>query len=171
MRAIFAALAMLPALAMAGDALVSDLEQRLRTNGVEGINAYLIARPVAMAELNQGTADCHPRAVDLTVALSRGASKKATDLHHESLRIAVGACTETVLSHLSQHEVPKVCASVSSWTVSQTARELRRRIRQIEADERTRPTQWGKTCSAAYLYELQNTRVGVRAGWPAAQPK
>jgi hypothetical protein len=164
MRAIIGALALVPALAMASEALVSDLDRRLHTLGVDGVNAYLIARPSAMAELNQGAADCDPRAIDVAVKLSRSADTKAAALHTEALRIAVGTCTELVLSQLSQNEVPKVCAAASSWTLSQTARELRRRIRQIEADERTRPTQWGTACSAAYLYELQNTRVGIRAG-------
>ena len=170
MRAIFGALALLPALAMAAEALVSDLDQRLRTTGVESVNAYLGARPSAMAELNQGAADCEPRAIDLTVKLSRSSDTKAAALHTESLRIAVGTCTELVLSQLSQNEVPKVCAAAVSWTMSQTARELRRRIRQIEADEQSRPTQWGTACSAAYLHELQNTRVGIRAGRATPPP-
>jgi hypothetical protein len=171
MRAVLAALTLLPAFAMGSETLVSDLEQRLQANGVEGVNAHLTARPSVMAELNQSSADCDPRAVDLAVKLSRSKNTKATELHNESLRIAVGACTEFVLSLLSLKEVPKVCASVSSWTVSQTARELRRRIRQIESDENLRPTSRGKACSAAYLFELQNTRVGIRAGRPNPQSK
>jgi len=169
--AVFAALTLLPAFAMASETLVSDLEQRLQANGIESVNAHLTAQPSVMAELNQRSADCDPRAIDLTVKLSRSKDTKATDLHNESLRIAVGACTEFVLSRLTLKEVPKICAAVSSWTVSQTARELRRRIRQIEADESIRPTQRGKACSAAYLFELQNTRVGLRAGRPTPQAK
>lgn len=164
MRLVFAALTILPGLAMGSEALVSDVEQRLLANGVESVNAYLIARPSMMAELNQSSADCNPRAIDLTVKLSRSANTKAAGLHNDSLRIAVGACTEFVLSLISPKEVPKICASVSSWTVSQTARELRRRIRQIEADESAHSTQLGRACSSAYLFELQNTRVGIRAG-------
>ena len=169
--AVFAALTIRPAFATASETLVSDLEKRLRTNGVESVNAHLTARPSDMAELNQSSADCDPLAIDLAVKLSRSKNAKATDLHNESLRIAVGACTEFVLSRLTLKEVPKICASVSSWTVSQTARELRRRIRQIESDESLRPTPRGKACSAAYLFELQNTRVGIRAGRPDAQAK
>ncbi|MGY4831048.1 hypothetical protein ACVNIS_20915 [Sphaerotilaceae bacterium SBD11-9] len=166
MRVALAMLAMLPSLAVASEALVSDLERRLQTDGVESVNLYLREQTALMAELNQGAADCSPQAIDLAVKLSRTTNTKAGDLHRESLRLAVGACTEFVLSRLSLNEVPRICAAASSWTVSQTARELRRRIRQIEADESLSPTPRGMACHAAYVHELHTTRVGVRAGPP-----
>ena len=165
-RAAWVAIAFLPTAVLASSTLVSELEQRLGRDGGEVVNAYLIARPSAMAELNQSAADCHPQAVELTVRLSRGANAKAAALHKESLRIAAGGCAEFVLSQLDLAEVPKICASASSWTVSQTARELRRRLREIESDETLRKAPSGKACHAAYLFELQNTRVGLRAGPP-----
>jgi hypothetical protein len=160
--ALLIALAILPAPALAFEAFVGDLEKRLRIDGVEAVNAYLSARPADMGALHQSAADCIPQAIELTVKLSRSKNSKATKLHNESLRIAAGGCAEFVLSRLSLDEVPKICSSVSSWTVSQMARELRRRIKEIEADERLRVSERGKACSAAYLFELQNTRVGIK---------
>lgn len=153
---------MLPAAAMPANDLVSSLEQRLRTDGVEGVNAYLAKQSTVMADLNQRTADCDTQAVALSVKLSRGKNAKPTEAHREALRSAVGTCTENVLSLLSLNEVPRICASMSSWTVIQTARELRRRMRAIETDEALRSSERGKACRAAYLYELENTRVGIR---------
>lgn len=168
---LLAALALLqPSWATADEALAQDLEQRLSAGKVDTVNGYLAARARLMAELNQSAADCDPRAVDLSVKLSRTGNEKAATLHKEALRVAVGTCTEFVLSRLTSKEVPRICASASSWTVTQTARELRRRIRQIDADESLRPTPHGKACRAAYLYELQNTRVGIAVGKRAASP-
>jgi hypothetical protein len=59
-------------------------------------------------------------------------------------------------------EVPRFCGSVSSWGAAQTARELRRRIAAIDGDELLRASRRGQTCRAAYVYELENTRVVVR---------
>lgn len=170
-RAVFAMLLLLPLLAAASGTLVADLEQRLRTDGVDSVNAHLGAQALLMAKLNQSAADCDPQAIDLTVKLSRTKNAGAGDLHNESLRIAVGTCTELVLSLLSPAEVPKICASVSTWTVTETARELRRRIGQIEIDERIRPIRHGKACSNAYRLELQNTRVGLRVRQPNSQSR
>jgi hypothetical protein len=164
-------MAMFPATAFASDALIADLEQRARKDGVESVNAYLSAKPSLMSQFNQSTADCNPQAVDLAVRLSRGKGSKASNLHKEALRIAVGACAEFVLTRLSLKEVPAICASASSWTATQTARELRRRIGEIEADESLRQSPRGKACSAAYLYELQNTRVGIKALPPSHQTR
>jgi hypothetical protein len=164
-------LAMLTAPALASEALLARLEQRLRTDGVEGVNVYLGARPFDMGALNQGAADCIPQAIDLSAKLGRSTNASATKLHNESLRIAAGGCAEYVLSRLSLNEVPKICTAVSSWTVTQMARELRRRIQEIEGHEGLRASERGKACSAAYLYVLQNTRVGVRAYPPGAKPK
>jgi len=165
---LLVALALPGAVAAASETLVPHLEHRLRTDGPEKVNASLCAQPSSMAELNQRTADCEPQAIALAVKLSRSSNVKAADLHKESLRVAMGACGEYVLSLLSLKEVPKFCASASTWTVTQTARELRRRIREIDSDERLRSSERGKACSAAYRYELENTRVGIRTGRPGS---
>lgn len=162
---------MAPATALASDAFISDLEQRARKDGIESVNAYLSAKPSLMSQFNQSTADCNAEAVDLAVRLSRGKSSKANNLHKESLRIAVGACAEFVLTRLTLKEVPNICASASSWTVMQTVRELRRRIGEIEADESLRQSPRGRACSAAYLYELQNSRAGIKALPPSHQTR
>ena len=164
------ALAMLAAPAPASEALLASLEQRLRADGIERLNAYLAARPSDRGALHQGAADCHPQAIDLTARLGRSANPGANKLHDEALRIAAGGCAEYVLSRLSLNEVPRICSAVSSWTVTQMARELRRRIAEIEGDARLRTTENGKACSASYLFVLQNTRVGVRAV-PLGQPR
>jgi len=171
MRALMIALVILPAAAMPAGEPVAPLEQRLRTEGVEGVNAYLSGRAAIMADLNQRTADCDTQAIGLSVKLSRGKNSKTTDSHREALRIAVGTCTENVLSLLSLNEVPKICAAASSWTMVQTARELRRRMRAIETDAALRSTELGKACGAAYLYELENTRVGIRVDQPKQRPR
>jgi hypothetical protein len=171
MRALLIALAVLPAPAVASEAFLADLDRRLRTGGVETVNAYLGARASDMRALHQSAADCVPQAVELTAKLSRGGNSNVAKLHNESLRIAAGGCAEFVLSRLSLNEVPKICGSVSSWTVTQMARELRRRIKEIEADERLRASEHGKACSAAYLFELQNTRVGIKAHPPSSRSR
>jgi hypothetical protein len=171
MRAILVGLLVLPAVAMSADEPVARLEQRLRTDGVEGVNTYLGGQSSTLADLRQRTADCDTQAIGLAVKLSRGKNSKVTEAHREGLRIAVGTCTDNVLSLLSLNEVPKICAAASSWTMTQTARELRRRMRAIETDEALRSTERGKACGAAYLYELQNTRVGIRVEQPARPPR
>jgi hypothetical protein len=171
MRAIFLALAILPTGAMASNGPVAQLEQRLRTDGVDGVNTYLSGQSSVMADLGQRTADCDTQAIALAVALSRGKNAKATEAHREALRIAVGTCTENVLSLLSLTEVPKVCAAAASWTMTQTARELRRRMRAIDTDAALRSTERGKACGAAYLFELEHTRVGIRVDQPKQRPR
>ncbi|HET7795502.1 MAG TPA: hypothetical protein VFL64_19100 [Rhizobacter sp.] len=172
MRSFAAALmALLPAVAIASESFLAGLERRLQADGPDGVNTYLGTQAAGMAELNRLTADCAPQAINISVRLSRGNDPKANDVHREALRIAVGACTDYVLSQVSVSEVPKVCASAASWTVSQTARELRRRIANIEADEVLRSSPRGKACAAAYRFELHNTRVGVRLGQPGARPR
>jgi hypothetical protein len=46
------------------------------------------------------------------------------------------------------------------------ARELKRRMKSIDQHEVLRTSPRGRACRAAYLYELQNTRVGLQAGPP-----
>ena len=154
-----------PGRVLASERLVADLQQRLSRVGVDEVNLYLAsASSASMLSLNQRTAACDLQAVSLSVELARGSGSKAVEAHRESLRVAVGRCTGFVLALLSPKEVPKFCASAASWTVSQMARELRRRIRSIEADELLSTSTRGKACRAAYVDELHNTRVGLRVG-------
>jgi hypothetical protein len=165
---VLAAAAVFPMAAAASDALVADLEQRLSRQGADKVNEYL-SGSFDMVALNESTARCELNAVSLSIQLARGSRSKAVDAHREAVRTAAGRCTGFVLALLTPREVPTFCASVSTWTVGQMARELRRRIRSLEADELLRSTQRGKACRAAYLYEFHNTRVGLRAG-PANSP-
>ena len=162
----------LSAPAMAFDPVMAELEQRLRQQGVEAVNDHLALASSAfdLALLHRDTEACAPRAVGLTVELSRGSRSKTTEAHADSLRTALGRCTRLVLSLVSAADVPKVCASVASWTIMQTVRELRRRMRLIEADETLRTSPRGKACSEACLHELKTTRVGLRASPPAKRP-
>ena len=161
--ATFLVAAAFPAGASASDTLVADLEQRLSREGAEAVNTYLSTKGSAtLNSLNHSTANCELQAVSLSIRLTRGSHSKTVDAHGESLRVAVGRCTGFVLALLSPKEVPKFCASVASWTLMQTARELRRRMSAIDADAVLRSSPRGKACRAAYLYELQNTRVGLQ---------
>jgi hypothetical protein len=167
--ATFLATTVLPLALVTSEPFVTDLEQRLAADGVEKVNSHLSAQASqTLSALNRSTAGCDLQAVSLSVRLARGSSSKAVAAHHEALRLAVGSCTGFVLALLSPKEVPKICASASSWTLTQTARELRRRMRSIEADEILRSSPRGKACSAAYLHELKNTRVGLRVEAPRA---
>ena len=166
MRAVLASLlaAISLPVAAAPDSLVQELEQRLAANGVDKVNVYLAGHwASAMIPLNRKTSDCELRAVSLAVRLSRGTDARAAGAHSESIREAVGTCTAYVLALATPEEVPKYCSSVASWTVMQTVRELRRRIAAIESDEVLRSSARGKACRAAYLYELQNTRVVLKS--------
>lgn len=160
--AALAAVGPVPA-AMAFEPVTADLEQRLQRAGVEAVNDHLSANAFDLALLHRDTEGCAARAVSLTVALSRGARSTTTEAHTEALRTALGRCARLVLSLVSLAEVPKVCASVPSWTVMQTVRELRRRMRVIDVDESLRSSAKGKACSAACLHELKTTRAGLQA--------
>jgi len=156
--------------AAAPDSLVPELEQRLAATGVEKVNAYLASHwASAMIPLNRKAADCEPRAVSLAVRLSRSKDARTARAHIESIREAVGNCTAFVLALATREEVPKYCSSVASWSVMQTVRELRRRIAAIESDESLRASPRGKSCRAAYLYELQNTRVVLKGAPPSSR--
>lgn len=150
--------------AKAFEPVTADLEQRLRQHGVEAVNDHL-AQPASafdLALLHRDTEACATRAVRLTLELSRGRRSKTTEAHTDSLRTALGRCTGLVLSLVSPSEVPKVCASVASWTVMQTVRELRRRMRIIAADEALRTSPQGRACSEVCWHELRTTRAGLR---------
>ena len=154
--------------ALAADTLVADLEQRLASTGVESVNDYLGAHPdSAMPRFNRMTASCELQAVSLALRLARGANARAVQAHQESLRAASGRCARFILALASAAEVPRVCASQAAWGAAQTARELRRRIADIEADALLRGTAQGRACQAAYLYELKNTRVTLRVASPS----
>lgn len=152
-----------PLAASAIEPVTADLERRLTQHGADAVNDHLSANAFELALLHRDTEGCVARAVGLTVELSRGRRSATTDAHTESLRTALGRCTGLVLARVSLAEVPKVCASVPSWTVMETVRELRRRMRTIEANESLRSSDKGKACSAACLHELKTTRAGLQA--------
>jgi hypothetical protein len=150
--------------AAAADSFVPELEQRLVNVGVEQVNMYLAEQgSAAMLTLNRRTIDCELDAVSLAIRLSRSADAQAARAHGEALRAAVGRCTGFVLALVALDEVPRFCASVATWGPAQTARELRRRIAAIEANATLRASERGKSCRAAYLYELHNTRVVLKS--------
>lgn len=167
--AIITAASWLVSPAMAFDTVTDELEQRLRQQGAEAVNDHLAAHAFDLALLHRDTEGCVPRAVALTLELSRGRRSKTTQAHTDSLRTALGRCTSLVLSMVSPAEVPKVCASVASWSVMQTVRELRRRVRIIEADEVLRTSPNGNACRAACLHELKTSRAGLWASPPGAR--
>lgn len=156
--------AVLPLAVPAAEALTPALEERLAAGGVESVNAYLVANgPSALAPFGQRTAACELAAVSLAVRLTRSGNVQAALAHTEALRHAVGRCTAFVLALATPQEVTRFCASASSWTVGQTVRELNRRMAAIQADELLRTTGNGRACRAAYLHELQTTRVVLRS--------
>jgi hypothetical protein len=160
---------MLPWPALAADALVAELEQRLASAGVESVNDHLSAHAgsAMLSRFNRKTASCELQAVSLAIRLARGANARAVQAHEESLRAATGRCARFVLALVSAAEVPRVCASQAAWGAAQMARELRQRIADIDADKLLRSTAQGQACRAAYLYELKNTRVTLRVASPA----
>lgn len=162
----------LPLSAAAFESVTAALEQRLKQQGVEAVNDHLAldAHAFDLALLHRDTEGCAARAVGLTVELSRGRPSATTDAHTDSLRTALGRCTGLVLSLVSAGEVPKVCSAVASWTLMQTVRELRRRIRLIEADEALRNSPRGRACSETCLHILKTTRVGLQASPPRRRP-
>jgi hypothetical protein len=153
------------------DPLVADLEQRLARSNVDAVNAHLVAHwSSAMLPLHQQTAACQRPAVSLTVRLSRGRHAGAAGAHGDALRTAAGRCVGTVLALLTPVEVPRLCTSVSTWGPATAARELRRRIADIDADAQLRASSRGQACRAAYDHELHNTRVVVKRAAPPARP-
>jgi hypothetical protein len=162
--------AALPCAALAADSLVVDLEQRLARGSVASVNEYLsepAAGAATMSRLHRQTAACELQAVSLTVRLARDGTASAVQAHEDALRAASGRCARFVLALVSSAEVPKVCASRATWGAAQTARELRRRMSEIDADKLLAATAHGKACRAAYQYEMKNTRVTLRAVLPA----
>jgi len=161
---------MLAAPARAADPLLQDLEQRLARGGADAVNAHLVARwQQAMVPLNRKAAACELHAVSLSVRLTRSNNARAVGAHGEALRAAAGLCPRFVLALASPAEVPGFCASMVSWGAAQTARELRRRIAGIDADEVLRAGARGRACRAAYVHELEHTRVVVKRAAPDAR--
>ena len=158
--------------AHAADTLVAELEQRLARSNVDAVNAHLVSHwSSAMQPLHRQVAECQHPAVSLTARLSRGRHAQAAGAHGDALRMAAGRCAGYVLALLSPVEVPRLCTSVSSWGPATAARELRRRIADIDADAQLRASARGQACRAAYHHELHNTRVAVRRSAPqAARP-
>lgn len=173
--ALCAAAALLPGCALALDPLIAELEGRLARAGVESVNEHLSAPPDAalLVRLNRRTAACELQAVSLALRLAHGANERAVQAHEEALRAASGRCTRFVLALAAAADVPRLCASQPGWGAAQTARELRRRIAEIDADRLLRGTAQGRACRAAYLHELKTTRVTLRVASPrpAAQPR
>ena len=169
--ALWLALLLAPMPGHAADTLVAELEQRLARSHVDAVNAHLVAHwSSAMVPLHQQTAACRRAAVSLTVRLSRGNEARAAGAHGDALRIAAGRCTGYVLALLTPVEVPRLCVSAASWGPATAARELRRRIAEIDADALLRASPRGQACRAAYHHELHNTRVAVRRAAPSARP-
>ena len=143
-----------------GEALFADIDQRLAAEGADRVNAGLDA--ATMAALHRRAADCELAAVSLAVRLGRGNDTRAANAHRDALRSATGRCAPFVLALAAPDEIPRLCASLDAWGPAQTARELRRRMAAIAAHPVLRGTARGKACRAAYLYELENTRVVLK---------
>jgi hypothetical protein len=161
----------LSATAAHADDTLAELEQRLARHGVDAVNAHLLSHGGgAMSAFNRKTAACELPAVSLAVRLARGREPHAFGAHGEALRAASGACAGFVLALSTPSEIPRYCATLASWGPAQMARELRRRIAAIDADEVLRANPRGQSCKAAYLYELHHTRVVVRPMPRASTP-
>lgn len=142
---------------------LDGLGARLDAVGADALNAELQREGgAALAQLNSRAAGCELAAVSLSVRLGRTRDGRAARTHLEALREANGRCTRFVLALLRPDEIARICGSLPHWSPAQTARELRRRMGAIDADEHLRGTTRGRACKAAYLHELQTTRVVVR---------
>ena len=78
--ALCAAVAVVPGSALAADALVTELERRLASAGVESANDHLLSsQPDAalLSRFNRMTAACELHAVSLAIRLTRGIREKA----------------------------------------------------------------------------------------------
>jgi hypothetical protein len=144
-------------------AWIDQLEQRLDAVGADALNAELQRDGgAALAQLNARAAACELAAVSLAVRLVRTRNPQAARTHVDALREANGRCTRFVLALLRPNEIARACGSLPHWSPAQTARELRRRMSEIDADAQLRGSPSGRACRAAYLHELQTTRVVVR---------
>ena len=114
---------MLPCAALAADALVAELEQRLASTGVESVNDHLTnAQPdaVMLSRFNRKAASCELQAVSLAIRLARGANARAVQAHEESLRAATGRCARRLITSCSmsrralRYRIP-IRDGVSAW--------------------------------------------------------
>lgn len=169
MRSVFAIAALaFAASATASDAVLRDVEQRLDLEGAEATNAYLRAHATTtMAAFNRQTAACDAKALKLALELRRRGHPEATRAHAEALRDAAALCPGRLLGAIPLNEVQLFCRSSEAWSPARMARELRRQIANIDADPPLRATRHGQACRAAYVYELEHTRVGLKRVEPA----
>jgi hypothetical protein len=126
------------------------------------VSAAAAAAAATDASLELRVARCELGAVGEAMDLVRSAGAASTHPQVEAIRHAAGRCTRFVLAVTPVRQVPQVCAAPASLTVTQTARELRRRMAAIDADALLRSSAVGQACRAAYLHELKTTRVVLR---------
>jgi hypothetical protein len=105
---------------------------------------------------------CDLAALGETIELHRRAEPGAAGAQLEAIRIAIGQCTGFVLAVAYADEVRKFCSAPETYSAARTARELRRRIAALDANEVLRSSNAGQTCQAAYKHELKTTRVVLR---------
>lgn len=154
--------------AAAADSVVADVEHRLFWEGAQSANAYLRAnKGIAMAAFNRHTAGCEPKALELAVQLRRASRGDVALAHGEALRAAAALCPARLLGAVPLSEIALFCRTSEAWGPAQAARELRRQIASIDADPALRATPHGQACRAAYVHELETTRVVVRRVDPA----
>jgi hypothetical protein len=106
---------------------------------------------------------CDLAALGETIEILRTSEPMAARVQLEAIRLANGRCMRFVLAAARSSEVRKFCAAPETITAVQAARELRRRIAALEADELLGSSAAGKECRAAYQLELKTTRVVMRA--------
>jgi hypothetical protein len=105
---------------------------------------------------------CDLAALSETIELHRRAEPSAARAQLEAIRIAIGQCTGFVLAVAYVEEVRKFCSAPETYSAARTARELRRRIAALDANEVLRSSNAGQVCQAAYKHELKTTRVVLR---------
>jgi hypothetical protein len=105
---------------------------------------------------------CDLAALSETIELHRRAEPSAARAQLEAIRIAIGQCTGFVLAVAYAEEVRKFCSAPETYSAARTARELRRRIAALDANEVLRSSNAGQVCQAAYKHELKTTRVVLR---------
>jgi hypothetical protein len=105
---------------------------------------------------------CDLAALSETIELHRRAEPGAARAQLEAIRIAIGQCTGFVLAVAYADEVRKFCSAPEIYSAARTARELRRRIAALDANEGLRSSNAGQVCQAAYKHELKTTRVVLR---------
>jgi hypothetical protein len=105
---------------------------------------------------------CDLAALSETIEQHRVAEPNAARAQLEAIRIATGQCTRFVLALAYRNEIRKFCSAPETYSAARSARELRRRIAALHADESLRSSVAGQACQAAYRHELKTTRVVLR---------